>query len=338
MRTRKKKSMPISFGHGCAVSDDIFCVASFLDEVDPEIEYTRVFVLNLSSDSPWMHHDIPGRTIISVALRPGSSSRPRACYVLGDYGQLQIINSTEILEEEIPAAGVEANRNDGLTFSAISHVGDKAYACGAIGRIYRRDDAGWMQVATEISSKAAQDFQSIVVSIGKGDRAGDLREIPNFEHVAGLSDNDIYVCGLNGAVANWNGHSWSFLKIPTRQHLHYIHCYSPDEVYICGHNGTLLRGSAREGFRRVALGRNDINFWTVHKFNETVYVGTTSGLFQIIKSKLQPVNFDLSELPSSFAIQAIDSTAKILWVVADKLLLRLEGGVWQKITHPDNVI
>ncbi|MGU2293289.1 WD40/YVTN/BNR-like repeat-containing protein [Pseudomonas aeruginosa] len=344
MRGKKKKQIPISFGHGCAVSDDIFCVASFLDDLNPDVEFTRVFILNLSSERPWMHHDIADRTIISIALRPEAGNLPRACCALSAYGELQSFNSTEVIEEEIPAKGVEKNRDNGLTFSAISYIDTKAYACGAVGRIYRRDDDGWRQVATEIFNAATQNLQSIV-GLAQKDASQDIleltkkaRETPNFEHISGTSESDIYACGGNGLVVHWDGKSWSNLRIPTRQHLHCIHCHSPDEVYICGHNGTLLLGNSREGFRRVALGRNDLNFWTVQKFNETVYVGTTSGLFQVEKSKIQSVALGLPELHSDFTVQALDSTKRVLWVVADKFLLRFDGGAWRKIDHPDNTL
>ncbi len=344
MREKKQKKVPISFGHGCAVSDDIFCVASFLDDLDSDVEFTRAFILNLSSEMPWMHHDIAGRTIVSIALRPESDNLARACCALSDYGKLQSFNSAEIIEEEIPTKGAENNRDDGLTFSAVSYVNGKAYACGAVGRIYRRDDDGWIQVATEISNAATQNLQSIV-GLAQANSFQDIseltkkaREFSNFEHVSGISENDIYACGSNGIVIHWDGKSWSKLRIPSRQHLHYIHCHSPDEVYVCGHNGTLLLGNAKAGFRRVALGRNDLNFWTVQKFKETVYVGTTSGLFQAEKSKIQSVAFGLPELQSEFTVQALDSTERVLWVVADKFLLRFDGGTWRKIDHPDNTL
>ncbi|WP_124574441.1 hypothetical protein [Herminiimonas sp. KBW02] len=336
--------MPISFGHGCAVSDDIFCVASFLDEFDPDTEFTRIFILNLSSKMLWMHHDIADRTIISMALRPGSDGLARACGALSDYGKFQLFNSTEIIEEEIPAYGAEDNRDDGLTFAAISHIGNRVYACGAVGRIYRRDDGGWVQIATEIFSAALQNLRSFIGSEAQEQPQDILNltkrisAICNFEHIAGVSENDIYVCGNNGKIVHWDGKSWHDLSAPTRQHLHYIHCHSPDEVYVCGHSGTLLMGNARDGFRHFAIGRNDLNFWTVQKFNGAVYVGTAVGLFQAEESKIRSVDFGLPELPHYFTVQALDSSKRVFWVVADKFLLRLDGGVWKKIDHPDNTL
>ncbi|HFZ1186399.1 TPA: hypothetical protein ACKRKO_001168 [Pseudomonas aeruginosa] len=344
MRKKKIKKTPISFGHGCAVNDELFCVSSFPDEINPETEYTRIFILNLSSAVPWMHHDIAGRTIVSMALRPASHNTPRACYALSSYGELQIFNSTEVVEEEIPATGSRANRRDGLTFSAISRIGTKEYVCGALGRIYRRDGDGWVQVATDVSNMAFQELQSVIGSVELPDSGNisemtaKLRGIPNFEHISGTAENDIYACGNNGIIFHWNGKHWNALRSPTRQHLHYINCNSPDEIYICGHNGTLLSGNARNGFHRVALGKNDLNLWTVRKFNEAIYVGTTSGLFRAEKQKLQPVDLGLSESLAAFTVQALDATERVLWVVADKFLLRLEGGAWEKIDHPDNTL
>lgn len=340
---KKKKPLPISFGNGCAVSDDIFCITSVPDNLNSETEFTRIFILNLSSKMNWTHHDIPNRTIISIALRPKSDTLPRACYALSDYGQLQIFNSTEIIEEEIPAMSSETNRDNELTFSAIRHIGQKAYACGTIGRIYRRDDKGWVQVTTPIADEASWNFQSLINMIEKSqpediaELTEKVKTIPNFEYIAGLSDNKIYACGNSGIIIYWNGISWNYLKSSTKKYLHHIHCVSADQVYICGENGTLLSGNATDGFCQIKLDRKYLNFWVVQNFKGIIYVGTTSGLFQLEGVKLIPVNFGLNKTFTNIAIQALEATESVLWVVTDKFLLRLENNIWKQILHPDNV-
>lgn len=335
---------PISFGHGCAVSDDIFCVAAFLDHLNPEYAYTRIYILNLSASTPWMHHDIPGRTIVSIAFRPASHAYPRACYALSDDGLVQIFNSTQVVEESILTVGKAAIRNDGLMFSAIKRIGSTEYVCGNLGRIYQRGEDGWKQVAEPISNMAFQDVQSVIERIGISD-ADDMSalmtgigRVVNFEHIAGVSEKDLYACANNGMIFHWDGESWQSLNSPTRQHLHHIHCTSPDEVYMCGHNGTLLVGNAKAGFHPIVLGKNGLNFWTTYKFGDIAYVGTTSGLFQVEKHTLQPVDLGLNTSLSDFTVQALDATERVLWVVTDKFLLRLENGMWEKIDHPDNAL
>ncbi|UKB85826.1 hypothetical protein LF887_09450 [Chryseobacterium sp. MEBOG06] len=338
---KKNKPVPISFGDGCAVSDDIFCVTSVPDNLNYEIEFTRIFILNLSPKIEWTHHDIPNRTIISIVLRPKSDSLPRACYALSDYGQLQIFNSTEIIEEEIPAMSSETNRDNGLTFSAIRYIGQKAYACGAIGRIYRRDDKGWVQIAAAIADEASRNLELLTNMEDDINNIVELTEkamtIPNFEYIAGLSDNEIYACGNNGIIIYWNGISWNYLKSSTKEYLHYIHCVSADQVYICGDNGTLLSGNATDGFCQIKLDRKDLNFWVVQNFKGIIYVGTTSGLFQLEGVKLIPVNFGLNKTFTNITIQALEATESVLWAVTDKFLLRLENSIWKQILHPDNV-
>lgn len=337
------KKVPISFGHGCAVSDDMLCVAAFIDELDAEQEFTRMFILNLAGAEPWNHHDIAGRTIVSVALRPQQQDVPRACYALSEYGYVRIMNSAGITDEEVPARGADQNRKEGRTYSSIAHIGDRAYVCGALNSVYRRDAQGWSSIASALEQQAVKQLQDVVAQITADDASNiaaltkQMRATPNLECIGGISKDHVYVCGGNGLIMHWNGAVWSQIKSPTRQHLHAMHCLSDTDVLMCGHNGTLLRGNRVSGFHRVALGRNDINFWSVRSFLGEIYIGTSSGVYTVTGGKLEKINFDLKGVPTDFTVQAIDSTERVLWVVADKFVLRLMDGVWQLITHPDNV-
>ncbi|VVN92643.1 hypothetical protein [Pseudomonas fluorescens] len=334
MKTSKKT--PITFGSGAAINDEMLYVTSFIDAIAPEINHTRMFVLNLALPGLWFHHDIIDKTVVSVAVRPASDAKPRVAYALCTDGTVETYNSNSTLNEAIPM------RENAGSLSSITHIGNRTYACGAENQIFYRSNNFWEETGVSFRDDAVNILKEIATEIKSGKELNILeltkktRTLTLFECIKGTSENNIYTCGTNGMVLHWNGHEWQQSQSGTRQHLHDIHCVTPDDIIMCGHNGVVIRGNHTNGFRRMPIEKTDINFWSVRLFNKSLYLGSTSGLFCVTKNTLIKASFGTITLPSQYSIESIDTTDNTLWVITNKFILRLNTGTWKIIELPDN--
>lgn len=46
----------------------------------------------------------------------------------------------------------------------------------------------------------------------------------------GSSSDDIYVVGLGGYMAHFDGVTWTRIDLPVYEHLEWVRCYGTDEV------------------------------------------------------------------------------------------------------------
>lgn len=337
--------VPITFGGACAVSDDMLYVASFPDAMGEDDDFTRLFVLNLKMPARWGHHDIADGTVNGVAFRPATPTRPRACLALTADGMVETYNSSQHTLEQIDPSASETTQG---VFRAIRHIGDTTFACGAGNRVYKRSvsTGGWQRISAEIEKLAQSSLQAALKEIGsatQGAREPDLqamtdslRQYTLLDDIAGSQASDVYACGTNGVIMHWDGVNWTSLSSGTRQHLHAIHSLSDAEILICGHHGTVIRGSRKAGFKRIPVGDVSENLWAVRSYKGTIYVGTGTGLLTVEDSGLKPVQLPV-DVPCQYAVAALDIADDVLWVVADKFVLRLIGKDWEFIEHPDNI-
>lgn len=335
----------ITFGNGCAISDTMLYVPSFLDELDESLEHTRIFVLNLETPPYWFHHEIPGKTIVSTCFRPNNASVKRACYSLTDQGSVEIFNSDEIIEEEIFITKEDSVKAGAL--SDIKFIGEHAYACGSGNQVYKKITQGWISTSSAIRNQAIQKLSNAVSDISSQTKSLNtensklisatkkLREYTILHCIDGLNENDIYTCGTNGKIWHWNGLDWQDINSGTKQHLHDIHCISDETVLVCGHNGTVLKGNHKSGFRRLNIEKVNTNFWSIRSFGDSIYLGGSNGLFTIVGNQIVSC-MTSPEAPSFFSVQSIDVHKNTLWIVADKFILRHHANHWDIIEHPDN--
>lgn len=330
------KKTSISFGASCAINDDMLYVCSFIDALPQDIDYTRMFVLNLTLPDTWYYHDIPDKTVASVAMRHASGDVPRAAYALCSDGTVEIFNSTCVINERIPT-----HKNAGA-LSCITHIEDTTYACGAENQIYCRNSDMWIETALDFREQAQNTAHAIIEKIASkqeiniAELTGKARTITSLECIKGTHNNNVYACGTNGTVLYWDGLKWHAVQSGTRQHLHDIHCVTADDIIMCGHNGVVIRGNYRNGFKRMPIEKTNINFWSVRFFDQKLYLGSTSGLFNVHENNLIKTRFGNLTLPSHLSIESMDATDQTLWVVTTRLVLRLNSNEWQLIEHPDN--
>lgn len=102
-----------------------------------------------------------------------------------------------------------------------------------------------------------------------------------FNDIDGFSDNDLYACGEQGNVWNWNGNQWKIIDVPSNSLMEKILCAGDGNVYIFDNKGYFYVGREdrwevikQEEFEWTWL---DSMVW----FKDRVYISTQSQLFQI---------------------------------------------------------
>lgn len=227
----------------------------------------------------------------------------------------------------------------------LREVGGNLYACGGGNQVYKRQADGWHamdQQLAEFSRSALTDISDLLHT-RKGELSSDellalteqVGEVGGLNDIAGVAHDDLYACGVAGALWHWNGRTWRRLEIPSDEHLHSIHIASDGQVWVCGHNGTLLKGNQERGFRSLLGEKCSDHFWSIREFDGAVYLGSTKGLFSYQDQSLKSVVLPGKQNPS--IIQALDATDNVLWVVAQRYVARLRDGVWERFDHPDNL-
>ena len=113
----------------------------------------------------------------------------------------------------------------------------------------------------------------------------------DFLKIRGTSCDDLYMIGGAGSLFHYNGIGWLEIDSPTNIYLQSILCVSPDEVYICGENGSIFKG-CKDNWLKI----DDVNFdfWSLVKYNDKILVaGGEEGIFSIENEVLVPFNTDI---------------------------------------------
>ncbi|NPV60060.1 MAG: hypothetical protein HPY75_10395, partial [Actinobacteria bacterium] len=125
---------------------------------------------------------------------------------------------------------------------------------GSAERIYHWDGAQWSvrdtspeDITCPIAVKAMQRDNILVLG-----RYGDIlrfdgkhistvfRKIRGFNDVSVLDKDNVWAVGDGGAIAFWNGHSWSFQDSGTTADLYCVSALDRDNVWAAGCNATIL--------------------------------------------------------------------------------------------------
>lgn len=307
--------VPVQLSAVCAVSDDIAYVAGFPDALAPHQRFTRLFAFNATTSEQWFHHDWPGQQVVSVCLKRAGEEGPRAVCALSEDGQVEIFNSGQRSVEVINGAGFGEGTRDLGPLRAIREVGGQLFACGSTNQVYRRSRA-WAAIDQAPVASALATMNAIVARAkGAASVPADddtllaltqqARVLGNLEDIDGSSAQDVYACGMGGALWHWDGVHWVRMPVPSDEHLHSLHAVSADAVWVAGHNGTVLHGSRAAGFKNQ-MG-HDVNdhLWCIRAFEGETYVGTAKGLFTCESGGLQQVKtpHGISGLPDRVKVE-----------------------------------
>ena len=309
----------VYFISGCAVMSDVVYLATQLEDVDSsEYTHTRmsVYVGRYEPGRQWFYHDV-NANIVSVCEKKQTDTELRQLVALSKEGEVELWTSKDgsSFMEKIPDAGVRLG--DLGYMRSIREVGNTLFACGFNSQVYMRQGRTWKSlVAGPLAHHHPASDDYII-----------------FNTIDGYSERDVYVAGSDGALFYWNGAEWRRIPLETDEDLECIRCYGTDDVWIGGANGTLLNGNAVRGFRDVSSVTDNDTFWSLAKFKDKVYLGTTRGLFAFDGKAIGPV---ITGLKPEVETYSVDATADALWSIGAKDLVRFDGKVWTRIDHPDN--
>jgi hypothetical protein len=135
-----------------------------------------------------------------------------------------------------------------------------------------RTGKGWIEIDDQLvnasrtaTARIVDQLKGVSEGLSEDQLLSLTAEISNvgvFDDIGGTGLDDVYVCGLAGALWHWNGHQWRKIEVPTDDHLHCMHVLSNQDVLVCGHNGTLLKGNKESGFRSLIGPETTDHFWT----------------------------------------------------------------------------
>jgi hypothetical protein len=229
-----------------------------------------------------------------------------------------------IVYEKIPGAGIHSPDSKYWgRMETIRAIGDRLYACGDGGQVYRRSVEG---IWTNLDPSLLQDPSTPVAE----------RDI--FMRIDGPNENEIYVVGDFGKILFWNGNSFRRIPSDSEAQLIDIHVESPDKIWVCGGRGTLVCGNYRDGFRQVPVANGGQLFQSVTMFEGKIYLGAGAGrpmgLMSYDGVRFEKVRTGLS--PEVDDSHSVDSANGVLWSVGLKDIVRFDGKTWERIDFPGN--
>lgn len=301
-----------------------------MDAFDPHEPYSRIYFRNERAPNLWVYnqHDfvIPSVCLAYDPMNPGK----RIFVAIGEDGQVVFLGPQQ-RQEQIADAGLRPPSGKGLGYvSCIRQIGERLYACGYSGQVYRRDDVDdWKHMDQGILQPPAMT---------DGEYAAQI--------IDGPDEQAIYLAGaenLRGYPPRadfWNGHEWRGLELPpSAGRITNMHIESDERVWLCGARGTLLLGNAAEGFVAVSPSESVGLISSVTRFRDLIYVGTNQGLYSLDPTQsaplLEPVHTDLQpELTDANIVQGVDD--EVLWSMGPKDIARFDGARWERFHHPDN--
>ncbi|WP_416762584.1 hypothetical protein ACNI65_09405 [Roseateles sp. So40a] len=333
-RPSKDDVSSVYFLDGVVIAPDFVFIATQLDSLDPdETAHTRMSTYNPSQQElPFGFFDLEDNIVSVHAYWTLPEDKKRfAC--LGRHGAVHFVRGStgEKRTEKIPGSGMLDGDFGGL-MSNLREIDGELWACGQHGQVYRRvgvDD--WREVDQGIRVKVDPTEYG-------PDRIEEMLDLmsssPMLSCVDGNNSSDVYVVGMQGHMAHFDGRTWSKIELPVDEHLEWVRCIGPDEVWVCGYNGTLLKGSARTGFKSLSGLNDHQTFVCLAKFNGVVYLSAEEGLFEFdgkeiseVRSKLKP------EIQDAWRLDHADG---VLWSVGVTDLVRFDGNKWVRIQDPDN--
>ncbi|AMW78308.1 hypothetical protein AMD27_05055 [Acinetobacter sp. TGL-Y2] len=326
------KHSSVTYKTGCAISEDMYYMASTLDAVS-EYGFTRMFMYD-HIDIKWYYHDLDF-TVVQVCLDDVTTFEEKFVYSLGEDGEVEKFDGVDGLHDFIPNSGLNADWSDGLGYlNSIKLIGKDLYACGGSGQIYKKIGSNkWASINIEIEKQKPEEADELFSTLP------DFPDALNVEiyDINGFSENDLYIVGQSfdeGLVAHYNGVTWSVMPKFTPAALLSISLFNKD-IIICGDHGSLIIGNIKDGFNRLTSKGIEYGFNSAAFYNDSLYIASQKYLYTLkdgVYSKVK-IRADIDDQ----GFHKVEVKGKILWVLTLKFILRLDGSNWSIIDNPSNI-
>ncbi len=319
-------AIPLIFEAAIARSrNDLFLACSNRDERFDG--FARLCLFRAENDPSWTYFDLPvtiaGATLFVPQPDPGAAEA--TAYVFlgedGDVCYLPVGRKPET--ERIVGSGLWSDDSIGWgNVTAITQIGNRLYACGDGGQVYRRLEKDiWERIGDRLLQ-------------GKDDH-----HKLSLKAIAGPNEEEIYVGGWranvdDGVLFYRDSHGWETAahNIPAISSIHVEH---EGSLWACGRRGTLLHGNHIDGFRNLLEPERSRHYLSVTMYDDQLFLATNVGLYTYADGSVSPVRTGLvPEYRDGHILQVVDG---VLWAIGYEDIARFDGKVWERIPFPGNL-
>lgn len=293
--------------------------------------FARLCLFTPDKPVQWRYFDLP-LTIGAAGLQSaaGSDGAAQAFVFAAEDGDIvRLPLGKPPVMERIAGAGLWDDDSEGWGYmNAVRQIGERLYACGDGGQVYRREGDGgddgegdWVHVDDGILQPAEGEHNLMLNAIG------------------GPGEDSIYVAGWdsdrNAGLLFHRGADGAWARVPIEAaKLTGLCVESADAVWVCGCGGVLLRGSHAAGFIDVSALDDTRNYSDVAVHGGKVYLATAEGLFVREGDAVEPVDTGL--VPAHQDGHVLQSVDGVLWSIGYRDIVRFDGTRWERIAFPGN--
>ncbi|TCM53174.1 hypothetical protein C8J36_107137 [Rhizobium sp. PP-F2F-G48] len=357
MQDLESETSMIEFTRACARSANVLVIAAALAGSDTYHPETRLFRFEHDGQAgeQWYFDDFNFHVQdVTLFRNPEIDATTDYLTYLSSEGDVFHAWWKGNFREKIPAAGTWADDAKGHgRMSAIAQIGDRLYACGQGGQIYRRQGQDDWQLLTDALLFDRTAYQKKKEGRPKTTDPAYLdwlrdyqKQAPrniSFNAIAGLSEDAIYLCGEEATrpiLYYWDGTALHEQKVHLEEAaLTNIWIEHADSIWVCGREGVLLHGSFARGFTPVNL-REQLNlFHMITPYRGQLVMASSvrpGGLFELdpATSELSRFSPSMPKLRGDYIFYAC-AIGDVLWVVGQKDILCFDGREWERIENPD---
>jgi hypothetical protein len=318
----------VTFRTGSAGKREVICLSGAIDAFDPDEPFTKILAYDERTTYRWSFQQFDF-VVPSICTWRNPAPPGEGCFAaLSENGEVVLLVNPP-RQEQILEAGLTHPSARGYGYlNNIRQIGERLYACGFSGQVYRRNAPGdWVHMDQGILQPPDKQGGEYFVQV-----------------INGAHEQAIYIAGCEfdpGYPARadfWDGQAWTRLALPASTgRINDIYIESEERVWMCGANGTLILGNARDGFATTnRLGAAQL-FLSFTKYRDRYYLASNLGLFQFdgvpghlfrkVRTSLTP------ELADANVVQSVDG---VLWSMGTKDIARFDGVTWERFPFPDN--
>jgi hypothetical protein len=328
----------LTFTTGCAINRDMYYVACSPDawRANEDMPYTVMCFYQHQTPEKWHYHELPDKTVVSVAYPAVPTGHLRKAYALSEFGVLECYSRESVVLENI----LDTSRGENANYMhRVRSIGSELYVCGTKGQIYKKGPSGWISFDTGLRQL---DQKSDPLPPLNNPAAllsyftASMKSTLDLVDINGRSDSAIYAVGNDGFIAHHDGVAWHQHKRSTSASLNAIHVENASHVTVVGAAGTILMGNDEKGFTVVSRKQLPTDFYSVTSYENNIYIGAGDGLYQIENGRA--TRLKISDTADLQQISNVESIEDVLWVLSEKKLLRYDGKHWEVFEHPNNTI
>lgn len=290
--------------------------------------FARLCQYRPGNDPLWRYVDLPttvaDATFFSSRTGETDATAAASFVFLTEEGDVMYLPpGHEAVTERITGAGLWSDDSEGWgSMIALTQIGERLYACGGGGQIYRRAKPGvWEHIDTGLLRNK-----------------GDKKSI-SFKAIAGPNEQEIYVGGWHqnvndGVLYCGDGRRpWKPVANDIRA-VSSIHVERDDSIWACGRGGTVLHGNHVDGFKDVSEIDDTRSYVDIACYDGQVFLATETGLYLHANGKTRPIRTGLD--PDHTDGHILRVANGMLWSIGYVDILRFDGTSWERIEFPGN--